>query len=194
MGLVRTFIACELSASLQDAIQAAIAGLRKSLAPSLVRWVPGHNVHLTLKFLGDVPESSLDPIYVALAAQAANYSPFEVVVEGMGAFPNSRRPRILWIGMKAPPELASLQHDLDLATERLGYKSDFQDFAPHLTIARVRQTAGAADQQSIREAMARMPVGTLGSQHVDAVHLLKSDLQASGSIYTDLFTAPLAKT
>jgi RNA 2',3'-cyclic 3'-phosphodiesterase len=194
MGLVRAFIACKLSVSLQESIQNAIAGLRQSLDMNLVRWVPGHNVHLTVKFLGDVAESSLDSIYSAIASQAALHSPFEAVVEGFGAFPNRRRPRVLWIGMTAPPELTSLHHDLDVATERLGYKSDFPDFAPHLTIGRVRQSASSSDQQSIRDALSRMPVGTVGSQHVDAVHLLKSDLKPSGSVYSELYSAPLAKS
>ena len=194
MGLVRAFIACEFSDSLQDAIQSATTDFRAGLGSNLVRWVPARKIHLTLKFLGDIPETSLESIQGILMREAARYAPFEIVVEGIGAFPNPRRPRVLWVGLSAPPELTSLQREIDLATEKLGYKSDFKDFSPHLTIGRVQQAASAVDQQRIREGIAHAQVGRIGSQHVDAVHLIRSDLQASGSVYTELFSAHLAST
>lgn len=193
MGLLRAFLASALPTDLQDAIQAATADLRARLGPQLVRWVPGHNVHLTFKFLGDASASSLELIKDTLSNEASKFEPFDVLVEGMGAYPSSRRPRVLWIGLTAPPVLASLQHEIDMATARLGYASEEREFSPHLTIGRVRQNATGAELQKIRGELEQAKVGRLGSFRVDAMHLFKSDLQPTGSIYTRLFTAQLGK-
>ena len=193
MSLLRAFVACELSGPLQDAIQEATADLRERLGPDLVRWVPRRNIHLTLKFLGEVSSSRLDLILRALRAEASRHEVFDMLVAGTGAFPNARRPRVLWVGLKAPPTLDLLQRDLDSATARLGYKSEEREFSPHLTIGYVRSGTSAAGQERIREALVRTQVGNLGSQHVDAVHLFKSDLQRTGAVHTKMLTAPLGK-
>ncbi len=194
MGLLRAFIASELPSTLQDAIHTATVGLRKSLGNDLVRWVPAHNVHLTLKFLGDVSPSNLDLIKHMLATEAGQCQAFDVHIEGLGCYPTPRRPRVLWVGLTAPAALASLQHAIEAAAARLGYASDEHAFSPHLTIGRVRQNASAADIQKIRPALQETKVGNLGSALVDAIHLFKSDLQPTGSVYTKLFSAPLQKT
>ncbi len=194
MGLLRAFLAAEIPCNLQDSIQTATAGLRQLLGGDLVRWVPVRNVHLTLKFLGDVSPSSLDLIEHMLQIEAGRYQPFEARVEGFGCYPNPRRPRILWVGLLAPPSLASLQRDLDAASARLGYPSEDRDFSPHLTIGRVRQSASASEIQKIRNEVERVQVGNLGTTRVEAIHLFKSDLLPTGSVYTKLFTAPLGAT
>jgi 2'-5' RNA ligase len=118
---------------------------------------------------------------------------FDVLVEGFGAFPSNRKPRVLWLGLVAPPALASLHHELDVATSRLGYASEERGFSPHLTIGRVRQGAASAGLQRVRDQLEKTAVGALGSLHVGAVHLFKSELQPSGSVYTKLHTAELAQ-
>ncbi len=191
MGLLRAFLAAELPSELQDAIQTATADLRRRLGGDLVRWVPAQNVHLTLKFLGDVSPTSLDLIQHMLQTEAGQYRPFDASVAGFGCYPNSRRPRILWVGLQAPPILNSLQHDLDSAAARLGYPPEDRDFSPHLTIGRVRQNVTASDLQKIRTEVEHVQVGDLGSTRVDAIHLFKSDLLPTGSVYTKLFSAQL---
>ena len=193
MSLLRAFLAAELPAPLQDTIQTATSGLRKTLGDELVRWVPIHNVHLTLKFLGDVSPSSLDLIKQMLTTEASQVQSFEVQIEGLGSYPNPRRPRVLWVGLIAPAALAALQHSIDAAAARLGFESEDRDYSPHLTIGRVRQNISASEQQKIRTALEGTRVGNLGAAQVDAVHLFKSDLQPTGSLYTKLFTAPLLK-
>ncbi len=191
MTLLRAFLASEFPGSLQDAIQKATSDLRKTLGDDLVRWVPTHNIHLTLKFLGDVSPANLDLIKQMLATEAAQYSAFDVDVEGIGSFPNSRRPRVIWVGLNAPAALASLQHSIETGAARLGYESEERGFSPHLTIGRVRQNASSSDVQKIRAALEATKVGKLGTAHINAVHLFKSDLQPTGSVYTKLFSAPL---
>lgn len=193
MSLLRAFLAAELPSHLQDAIEKATAGLRARLGNDLIRWVPVRNIHLTLKFLGDISLSGLDLVKHLLETEAAKYQPFDMRVEGLGCYPDPRRPRVLWIGLQAPPALNSLQHDLDAATARLGYPSEEREFSPHLTIGRVRQNAGSTDLQKIRTALEQARVGDLGTAHVDAIHLFKSELQPTGSVYTRLFTAQLGQ-
>lgn len=194
MGLLRAFLASELPAPLQDAIQTATIGLRKSLGNELIRWVPARNVHLTLIFLGDVSSSGLDLIKHMMTVEAAQYRAFDMQLEGIGSYPNSRRPRVLWVGLTAPAALTYLQHALETAAARLGYEPEERGFSPHLTIGRVRQNISSADQQKIRAALEAVQVGNLGTACVDGVHLFKSDLLPSGSLYTKLFSAPLLKT
>ncbi len=191
MALLRAFIASELPAALQDSVHSATADLRKTLGDGLIRWVPAHNVHLTLKFLGDVSTSSLELIKQMMVTEAAQFAAFDVQVEGLGCYPNVRRPRVLWVGLTAPAELASLQRAIEAASARLGYESEERDFSPHLTIGRVRQNASSGDVHKIRTAMEGCRIGSLGGTRVDAIHLFKSELRPEGSIYTRLFSAPL---
>jgi 2'-5' RNA ligase len=191
MSLLRAFLASELPVSIQDAIQKSTSNLRQTLGDDLVRWVPAHNIHLTLKFLGDVSPSSLDLIKQMLITEAAQYQSFDIQVEGIGSYPNAKQPRVIWVGLNAPATLASLQRSIESAAARLGYESEERSFSPHLTIGRVRQNASSADIQKIRAALEAAKVGNLGTAHINAVHLFKSDLQPTGSVYTKLFSAPL---
>ena len=194
MGHLRAFLASEVPTSFQDAIQAATTGLRKNLGDDLIRWVPVHNVHLTLIFLGDISSSSLDLIKQMMTVEAAQVRAFEIQIEGLGSYPNPRRQRVLWVGLNAPVALTYLQHALEAAAARLGYAPEDREFSPHLTIGRVRQNVSPADQQKIRDALECTKVGNLGTVCVNGVHLFKSDLQPTGSLYTKLFSAPLLKT
>lgn len=191
MGLLRAFLAAEISIPLQDHIHTATAGLHAALGDGLVRWVPPHNVHLTLKFLGDVSRSNLDLIEQMLLKEAAQFAAFDMQVGGLGAYPNLRRARVLWVGLKAPAELLSLQRAVESAAARLGYESEERGFSPHLTIGRVRQNASSGDLQKIRTTLEGCRLGELGSVRVDALHLFKSELRPEGSLYTRLFSAPL---
>ncbi len=189
MSLLRAFIAVEIPSSLQHTIQESTASLRNTLSDDLMRWMPPQNVHLTLKFLGDVSSSSLDLIKQMLTAEAAQHQCFEMQAKGIGSFPNSRRPRVIWIGLQAPAALESLQRGIESASARLGYAADEKSFSPHLTIGRVKQNLSAPEIQRIRSALEETNIGLLGVVHIDAVQLFKSDLQPSGSVYTRLFSA-----
>ncbi len=193
MSLLRAFIAIELPAHVCDEIQKQTARLRQSLGNDFLRWVPARNLHLTLKFLGDTAASHLDFLKQALTREANSHPPFDLQLGGIGAFPNLRAPRLLWVGIHAPPELLSLQRGVESSAARLGYKTEFHAFSPHLTIARVRQTASLAELQKIRATLDSMQFGGIAIARVDAIHLFKSDLQPSGSVYAKLFSAPLSK-
>jgi len=192
MTLLRAFIAIEFPAPLQDAIHRQTARLREAAGAEAVRWVPKDNLHLTLKFLGDISPANLQFINQMLAVEAARYPCFTLSVGGLGAFPGLRRPRILWVGVQVPPELQTLQHTIESAAARLGYASEERPFSPHLTIGRVRQSASPVEQQDLRQTLESIHVGAIGQAVIEAVTLMKSDLQPGGAVYTPLFSARLS--
>ena len=190
MSLLRTFIAVDFPPFIQQAIQHNVDNLCKAIGDS-VRWVPAKNIHLTLKFLGDVSPANADILAQMLRAEADSCPSFDVSISGLGSFPNSRQPRVLFIGIQAPAELEALQRGIESATARLGYESESRAFSPHLTIGRVRENITPSDQQRIRKSLDETKIDSLGTARVDSVHLYKSELKPSGSVYTKLFSAPL---
>jgi RNA 2',3'-cyclic 3'-phosphodiesterase len=191
MSLLRAFIAVEIPPGIHQAIEKKTASIRAALNASLVRWIPAENVHLTLKFLGDVSPANLEMLEQMLSMEVSQHRAFEMEFGGLGAFPNSKRPRVIWIGIQAPAGLAALHHGIEAATATLGYPDEQRLFSPHLTIGRVKQNVGSAGMQQIRTALEETKVGSLGTTPVSAVHLFKSDLKPTGAVYTRLFSAPL---
>jgi RNA 2',3'-cyclic 3'-phosphodiesterase len=192
MSLLRLFIAIETPAEIQQNVYKETANFRQGIG-FLVRWVPVENMHLTLKFLGDVSPSNVEFLTQMLRNEAEAVPCFIIHLTGLGAFPSVRRPRVIYIGIQAPAALDALQRGIDSAVHRLGYPSEERPFSAHLTLGRVKQNVGAADQQKIRRAIERTQVDLLGSARVDWVHLYKSELKPGGSVYTRLYSAPLKK-
>ncbi len=191
--MLRAFIALEIPHFLRQAIAEQTAALRQALPRPLVRWVAPENIHLTLQFLGDVSPTHLDLLIRTLQAEAASHRPCELTIEQIGAFPTIRRPRVIWIGVTAPPALLSLQRGMQAAMSRLGYSPDEKKFSPHLTIGRVNQNASAAELRRIQASLEKTQVGTLGTFRAESISLFKSDLQPDGPIYTCLQRLPLQK-
>jgi len=154
-------------------------------------------MHLTLKFLGDISPANVDILSQMIRAEADSYSSFDMRLNGLASFPNLKRPRVIYIGIQAAAGLDALQRGVESAARKLGYESDANSgrpFSPHLTIGRVRQDASASDQQKIRRLIEGTKIDSPGTARVDSVHLYKSDLKPTGSVYTRLFSAPLKKT
>ncbi len=193
MNVLRAFIAIELPKQLQDALEKQTTRLRQSLGDDFVRWIPTQNMHLTLKFIGNIAASHVDFLKQLIAQTADSHSQFDLQISGIGSFPNSKRARILWAGIHAPAELASLQKSLEAGTTRLGYEKEERPFSPHLTLGRVRQNIDPTGLQKIHTTLDSIQLGNIGSTRVDSIHLYKSELHTSGSVYTKLFSAPLKK-
>ena len=192
MILLRAFIAVEIPLGIRQAICSATSDLRNGIG-SLVRWVPMENMHLTLKFLGDISPSNVDMLTQMLRAEADLFNRLELRLSGLGSFPSLKRPRVIYIGIQAPAALEALQRGIESASRRLGYESEERGFSPHLTIGRVKQNVTGTAQQTIRRALEETKIDSLGTARVDSLHLYKSDLQPTGSVYTRLFSAPLKK-
>jgi RNA 2',3'-cyclic 3'-phosphodiesterase len=192
--MLRSFVAVEIPAGMQSALAQCTAPLQKALPKPLIRWVAPQNVHLTLKFLGDVSPANLERVAEALKVEAVAHETFTMSVGGLGAFPTPRRARVIWIGLEAPSALMALLRGVEAVATRLGYPSENHPFSPHLTIGRVGQNVSATDLQRIRAALDGTVVGELGTVRVEAVHIFKSDLKPGGPVYTRLYTLPLKST
>lgn len=194
MQTIRAFIAISLSSEITAQLEKVILHLKGALKDVPIRWVPPGNIHLTLKFLGNIPLEDVTALQGALQTQADKCSGFEIKLAGLGAFPNLRRPRVLWMGVDAPPELFALQQGIEDELSRLGYAREEKKFSPHLTLGRVSQNIHARDYPRINQALTQWSTEAFGSLRVAGVDLYRSDLQPSGARYTRLFSASFATT
>ena len=193
MSRLRAFIAVELPLEIRQNVQHATSNLRRDTG-SLIRWVAAENMHLTLKFLGDIPSANVEALTQMIHAQADSFNCFDIHLTGIGSFPSPKRPRVIYIGIHAPAALEAFQRQIESAARRLGYTAEERAFAPHLTIGRVRQHVRADEQQRLRRALEESTIDSLGTARVNSVHLYKSDLKPNGPIYTKLYSANLRKT
>jgi RNA 2',3'-cyclic 3'-phosphodiesterase len=192
MSVIRAFIAVSLSPEIYQQLDQVLAGLKSKLPGGFVRWVPAKNIHLTLKFLGDVSISSQEMLTKALQGEVSRHPSFDISVGELGVFPSLRRPHVVWVGIEAPSELAALQRGVEAEMARLGYAPEERPFSPHLTLGRVTRNASPEETRQISDVLGKSKVGFLGAFRVQSVHLYRSDLQPGGSVYTRLFTANLA--
>jgi 2'-5' RNA ligase len=191
MGVIRAFIPIEIPDEIRSRLGQVTDQLNENVPTKSVRWVPSQNVHLTLKFLGDVSEANYEVLIHLLETQAKLHTPFDISVGGLGAYPTEKRPRVIWVGIQADQELFELQRGIDAETTRLGYGSEDREYSPHLTIGRISRNASAEDVRLVGSALGKLDLGFLGVSRVSHLHLYKSDLKPGGAVYTRLFSAPL---
>ncbi len=191
MSVLRAFIAISLSEPVYQSLEQVISGLHGQIPTHAIRWTHIQNIHLTLKFLGNISAANVDQVKNLLEAEASRHAPFEISVGGLGAFPNNRRPRVVWVGIQAPETLYSLQKEIENGLERLGYPPEEKRFSPHLTLGRTSRNAASDEIMKISEALAASKIDFLGLTTVQAVSLYLSDLQPGGAIYTRLASANL---
>lgn len=179
---LRAFVAIKLP----DPVISFAARLQDELKEHGLRfkWVKPRNLHLTLKFLGDIPQSEAVDVGAAMKATMADEAPIELALQGLGVFPGIKRPRVLWTGFGGQVDrLLSLQRVLEDQLADLGYKREKRGFKAHLTLARIKG-AVAAD----RMLRAIEVVGAFSPQPFEARRLIlyKSDLRPTGAVYTAL--------
>jgi len=133
---VRCFVAIELSDELKREIAARTEALRKSGADA--KWVRAGNLHLTLKFLGGVPEDKLPEIEAALTKAVSGHAGFTMKLKDVGVFPDRKRPRVVWVGIEDSDALAAVQKGVEAAMADVGFKPEDRPFSPHLTIGRLK--------------------------------------------------------
>jgi len=192
MNAIRSFIAIELPKPIQLQLEGIINQLKGPRTSSL-RWVPANNIHLTIKFLGDVSPNNMALLMDMLKSQVSRQPAFSITIGGLGAYPTPKRPRVVWIGIDAPPKLADLVHLVESETTKLGYASEDRSFSPHLTLGRVSQNATPEQVHQVAEVLAGYQVGELGKAEVREVVLFKSELRPSGAEYAPLLRVPLQK-
>jgi RNA 2',3'-cyclic 3'-phosphodiesterase len=155
-----------------------------------VKWVETHNLHLTLKFLGEVHQREIMAVCQAVGSSASEVDQFELEVRGAGAFPTAARPRTVWLGAgEGASQMVALHGRVEAALAKLGYREEHRRFQPHLTIGRVR---GAGPGIAELGELLKQHTGTLiGSMTVRKVTVFSSTLNSSGPTYDVLGTLPL---
>lgn len=192
MATMRTFIANELSEELREELGLLQDHLRSQMPRGSVRWVRLEGIHLTLKFLGDTPLEQVDQVKAALAEAAAQSSPFRITLRGLGCFPNTRRPRVIWVGLEEPSgALQRLRDAVEARVAPVGFPTEGRKFSPHLTLGRVQRHASSSEVREIGERVAASTTGLVGEMEVSTVSYIRSDLKPSGAVYTTLLEAKL---
>ncbi len=178
---VRSFIAIPVSNAGIEALEQVVKGFDSEIGRH-VRWVRSEGIHLTLKFMGDIPASTVERVLEALPPVVARFSPFEISISGLGVFPNPRRPRVLWAGLDGGLEaLSELQQAVDDAVGKLGLPKEQRAFSPHLTLGRVRRDVAEGQLRKIGEVIATTELPAVPSWSADTVNLMRTELDPAGS-------------
>ena len=187
--MIRAFLAIELPDSLRPGLALVQEELKRSRAE--VRWVPPGNIHLTLKFFGNVPDEEIGSLALAAREAAAATTPFQLQVTAAGAFPSPRAPRVVWLGLGGEVvPLTQLFYRLEKAFTALGYLPEGRAFNPHLTLGRVKSPV---NREKLAARLAQMPPLDWPPFTVKELILFQSVLSPQGSKYTPLKVIPFGK-
>ncbi|HLO00584.1 MAG TPA: RNA 2',3'-cyclic phosphodiesterase [Pyrinomonadaceae bacterium] len=176
----RVFCAINLAPDTRELVLQYIERLKRAVPEMRASWARAESLHLTLKFLGDIPQTSVERLSNAAARAVAGASPFSVVLEGTGIFPTPRQPRVLWIGINdLSRQLVALHERLEEESVPEGFAREARNFQPHLTIARLRRPEHARALASTHRQMEFPPVEVLVSELL----VVRSELTTEGSRY-----------
>lgn len=176
---MRLFTAIDIPQSIRDLLNTAIQQLKPT---AKARWSKPENLHITTKFLGEVPEEKLDAVIAALRAMPTT-EPIPIDVRGIGWFPNPRSPRLLFAGIQAPEWLEQLHIRTDETLRPLGVPAENKPFRAHLTLARVDSKL---ELDALRQAILELPTKQFGSFTAERFDLYQSLTSGTGSVYTKL--------
>lgn len=184
---MRTFMAIELEPRIRNTLLKLLRGFPRSDG---VRWVTENQLHLTLKFLGEVSDTQIAPVCDAAAEACAQIQPFPLRISGLGVFPAPRNPRVLWCGVEDPTGSCRRWVELiDPFLVDLNFKPETRAFTPHITLGRSRSTAGA---HVLREVLDGTPPPETDEMEVDQVVVFESRLRPTGAVYKQLARVSLA--
>ena len=181
---IRCFVAIEIPETIQMLLTSTQEELRKYIRGA--SWVKRGNIHLTLKFLGDVAPNQISVIKNVIEQVTDTRSPFSMELGGIGAFPNLSRPRIIWAGVKTgADEVAAIAREIDVGLGRHGYERDKKSFRPHLTLARLKRRVNL---KPLVDVFQHYDTINGARMIVKQIRLVQSNLRRSGAVYTPLET------
>ena len=190
--IFRLFVAIELPEAVIRHITEVMGRLREQALPG-IRWVRPEGIHLTLRFLGNVPGSQVQSIVAAIQTAAAGATSFALQVQGVGAFPHLRAPRVLWVGVQGNLEpLVQVLNRSEGALEVQGFAREQRPFSPHLTLGRVKGRLSLPQVQTLAQAMDWSRDVGPAELPVTALSLMESQLTRNGAIYRRRFQIPLS--
>jgi len=186
---IRAFIAIELPEETKKKLIELEASLQEKKYPA--KWVLPENMHLTLKFLGDIGTDSIPNIRDVMEEAVLYTTPFKLGVSGVGVFPNMRRIQIIWAGVTGElSPLNELQKNLDTGLKNLGFAPESRPFTAHLTLARMRDEASPGERETAGKIISTVQIKAPEFQ-VKAINLIKSELKREGPVYTRILSVPL---
>ena len=188
---IRTFLACELSSASLTKVDQLLRSLKTDF-PRSVKWVNPKNIHLTIKFIGEFDPSHLELIQSSLTKTLQSFKPFQLEIKGMGVFPSPSKPKVIWLGIDAGESLINMVNIVNRESDVFGYAPERRPFSAHITLGRVKSYASRDDMLNISKSVKAQQNIFVGSQMIDQLHFIKSDLTRSGPIYKTLFTIPFS--
>ncbi len=184
---LRTFIAIELPDDVKTHLHSVIQRMKLHAAGPDIKWVAPESIHLTLKFLGQVPPARIEEFQQSLADICTATPSMWLAVQSLGGFPSVRTPRVIWAGLGGDiGPLAVLANRIDVAFAALGFPKEVRPFTPHLTLARIRQEASHETRTALGAALAETHVTRGIEFRAVAVSLMRSQLLRSGAVYSRL--------
>ena len=194
MEQIRTFVAIELDDDLKKGLTETQDLLKGRGIADLVRWVKPGGIHLTLKFLGNVPADTINEIVVAISQGSRGVRPFALSFGGLGCFPSPSRPNVIWIGVDGDTEtLTRLQGSIENRLSVLGYPPEKRKYTPHLTLGRVARHVETGERRQLGRLIEKRSIDLLGEMTVLKVSLMKSELSPAGAKYTRLAAIDLER-
>lgn len=184
---MRLFVAVNLPDDVRRGIWTASEPLRRAGLP--VKWVEPEDIHLTLKFLGDVEDERQEEMVQAVKQAARGARPFQLPVHGFGAFPSVERPRVIWVGCEGVPPLELLQHHTEREMERVGFPLEGRPFRPHLTLGRTRKDSRPASLRGLESLLDGLVFEA--DPLVQSVELMESWLAPGGTTYRSVHSVDL---
>jgi 2'-5' RNA ligase len=188
---MRTFIAVDFPPEIISKVAKIIEYFKTQTPEKAMKWVPVENLHLTVKFLGDVPEARLEQVENIISGSLKGIPPFKVEVGGLGIHPNKHKPRVIWLNIACEQTLMDIHQNLNHALADAGIEPDNRVYSPHLTIARIRDQTVKETRQGIGRTLAEFKVDKLGEVTINEVILYKSELTRAAPVYSPILRQPL---
>ena len=188
---VRSFIAIELPRNVKKGLE-QIEYKMKQGGYAGIKWVNPEGIHVTLKFLGNISSGQIIEISKVLKETTQEIYPFHLEIAGLGAFPNLRQPRVLWVAINGEVDkLSRLQQRIDSLLASCGFLKESRPFVPHLTLARLKDSISSEEKRKIGTFTKSLKFEAGFPFDAEDVSLMRSQLMPTGAIYSCLFTAKL---
>lgn len=186
---IRSFLAFDLPPEIGEVLSRVYGEVSRSSLD--VRWVRAEGIHLTVVFMGDIQESDISPVGEQISGVCSRYGPFSISLKSMGCFPNSRNPRVLWVGVEGDLErMSRFRNEIQRKLVSFGIQEEKRDFRPHLTLGRFKKPGkNAAETEKL---LLNYKGLTSPACSLKEFIFFKSDLRAGGAVYTKMRSWPLS--